>query len=286
MALAGGNGESAGVFLTLPAGARSVSLGEGGLAMTQDASALHINPAAMAGLERASVLGTHGAYLDSSSNDQISFVSPKTKLGALGVGIQYFSAGTIDGTDNLGNPGTTYSPKDMALTGGYAHALGPVYAGVGVKYISSKLVDSASTVSVDLGVQSKPLFNNRMTLGLVGQNLMGSLKYDQEENDLPRMLKAGAGYAIKAAWDVGVDAVFPKAGDSYVSLGTEYRLKIKEPWGVALRGGYNTRTSDADGFTGFSLGMGISHKALIVDYAFLPFGDVGSTHWITLGWKL
>ncbi|MBK8575918.1 MAG: PorV/PorQ family protein [Elusimicrobia bacterium] len=283
---AGGNGGSAGAFLTLPSGARSVSMGEGGLADTVDANALQINPAAMAGLERASVVGTHGAYIDSSFFDNVSYVNPKSKMGAWGVGFQYFSAGSIDKTDNSGNPDGSLDPKDLALTGGYARPLGPVTAGAGLKYIKSTLVDTASTFSLDLGVQSKPMLKDRLTLGLVGQNLMGSLKYDQESNDLPMAIKAGAGYEIKTNWTAVADMTFPKDSDSSYSVGTEYRLKIQNPWGVALRGGYNTRTSDVDGFTGFSMGLGVDHKDLTVDYAFLPFGDVGTTHWITLGYKM
>lgn len=284
-ALAGGNGGSAGAFLTLPAGARSAAMGEGGVADTVDANALQINPAAMAVLGQASVVGTHGTYIDSSSFDAISYVNPKSKIGAWGVGVQYFSAGSIDRTDNAGNPDGSLTPKDMALTGGYARPMGPVVGGIGVKYIKSTLVDSASALSLDLGVESRGLMNNRLTLGLVGQNLVGSLKYDAETNPLPRQIKVGAGYEVKKNWTAVADLVFPKDADSWFSLGTEYGVKVYEPWGLALRGGYNTRTSDVDGFAGFTLGLGVTHKALSVDYAYLPFGDIGTTHWVTLGWK-
>ena len=284
-ALAGGNGGSAGAFLTLPAGARSAAMGEGGVANTVDANALQINPAAMAGLDRASVVGTHGTYIDSSSFDTVSYVSPTTKRGAWGVGFQYFSAGSIDRTDNAGNPDGSLTPNDLALTGGYARPVGPVVGGVGVKYIKSTLVDSASTMSVDLGVESRGLMKDRLKLGLVGQNLLGSLTYDQESNDLPMQIKVGAGYEVKKNWTAVADMVFPKGADSWLSLGTEYGLKMYEPWGLFLRGGYNTRSSDVDGFAGFTLGLGVTHESLSVDYAYLPFGDIGSTHWVTLGWK-
>ena len=283
---AGGNGGSAGAFLALPSGARSVSMGEGGLAATVDGNALQINPAAMAGLNRGSIVGTHGAYVDSSFYDNVSYVNPQNKWGAWGVGFQYFSAGSIDKTDSSGNPDGSLAPNDLAITGGYARAVGPVKVGAGLKYIQSTLVDKATTVSMDVGVESRPLLNERLTLGLVGQNLMGSLKYDTESNDLPMTIKAGAGYKIKKNWTAVADMTFPKGADSSYSVGTEYRLKIQEPWGVALRGGYNTRTSDVGGFTGFSFGIGVDHKDLTVDYAFLPFGDLGTTHWITLGYKM
>ncbi len=84
----------------------------------------------------------------------------------------------------------------------------------------------------------------------------------------------------------GLENFVPDPVDGSPEPTGESRLKIQKPWGVALRGGYNTRTSDVSGFTGFSLGLGVDHKNLTVDYAFLPFGDLGTTHWITLGYKL
>jgi hypothetical protein len=280
-----GNGGSAVGFLSLPVGARSASLGEGGLALIRDASALHINPAAMAGLGNASIVGTHGAYIDGTSVDHVSYVQPKTNWGAMGVGFQYFSAGTIDGTDTSGNPLEGFSPKDMALTVGYARGVGAINMGAAVKYVDSQLVDSANTLSVDLGLASKPLLDGRLVLGVAGQNLTGSLKYEQEEDDLPRTIKAGAGYALTPDWDLALDADFPAGDESSYGVGTEYRVKPTEAWGLALRGGYSTRTSEVDGFTGFTMGLGASRKSLSVDYAFVPVGDVGSTHWVTLGWR-
>lgn len=283
---AGGNGGATGAFLTLPAGARSAAMAEGGVALAMDAHALLLNPAALAGLKNASVVGTHGAYLDSSFVDQIAYARPKGKTGAWGVGLQYFSAGSVEETDTLGNPVGSFNPNDLALTVGGAKAFRRLTAGANVKYVRSKLIDSANAFSLDLGLSSRPMLKDRLNLAFVGQNLIGSLKYDQEKNDLPRVFKAAAGYAVKDNWDVAADVVFPTEEDSYFGLSSEYRLKSEGPWGLALRGGYNTRTSDVDGFAGFSMGLGVTRHAMTVDYAFLPFGDVGSTHWITLGWKL
>jgi hypothetical protein len=314
---AAGDGGAAGMFLTLPAGARSAALGEGGVALIDDASTLHLNPARMSKLNRASVVGTHGAYVDGSFADQIDYVAAKKKWGTWGVGFQYFSAGPVDQTDSAGTTLGSFTPNDQAVTAGYARPFGPVTAGLGAKYVRSTLIDSAQTLSMDLGVETKPLLENKLTLGFVGQNLFGSLKYDQENSDLPMMLKAAAAYGIKQNWDFVLDATFPKQEKNYFSIGTEYRLKLMNVspatpkgkthppakgkkknsvseasllpppnWGVALRGGYNTKTSEVDGFAGFSMGLGVRHKSLSVDYAFLPFGDIGNTHWITLGWRM
>lgn len=279
-----GNGETAGTFLTFPAGARSAAMGEGGLGLAVDGHALFLNPASMAGLESASVVGTHGAYIDSSYFDQIAYVNPRSKGGAWGVGLQYFNSGKIEGMDINGNPTNGVTPNDMALTGSYARKTGPVRWGAGLKYVQSKLVDTASTFSLDAGVESLPLMNKKVTMGAVVQNMGGSLKYDKESNDLPMLIKAGGGYAVTKDVDLAADATFPKEGDSFFSVGGEYRWSKLEPWTLALRGGYTTRTKDVDGMAGLTMGMGVTHKNLTVDYAFLPFGDIGSTHWITLGY--
>ncbi len=85
-------------------------------------------------------------------------------------------------------------------------------------------VSTGKSRLMSLGVQSKPMLKDRLTLRLVGQNLMGSLKYDKESNDLPMAIKAGAGYEIKKNWTAVGDMTFPKGADSNFSVGTEYRL--------------------------------------------------------------
>ncbi|HOX24042.1 MAG TPA: hypothetical protein PLL10_11290, partial [Elusimicrobiales bacterium] len=48
--------------------------------------------------------------------------------------------------------------------------------------------------------------------------------------------------------------------------------------------GYNSRLSDArqDSSFPFSIGAGVINKLAALDYAFVPYGDLGSTHHITL----
>jgi hypothetical protein len=273
-------------FLTLPAGARSAALGRAGTALAKDASVLLMNPAGMAGLAGPVVAGTHGSYIDGSSVDQVNFVQPRGRWGAWGVGVQYFSAGSIHGVDENLIPTQELTPNDLALTAGYARRVWGAKAGGAVKYVRSTLLDTASTVSLDVGVETRPLWNKRMKFALVGHNLIGSLKYETESEDLPRRITAGAGYAVTANWSAALDVSFPTGEDAVYGLGTEYRLNVRDPWGVALRGGYSRQMKDVEEASGFTMGLGVRRGALTVDYAFLPFGDLGNTHWFTLGWKL
>ena len=60
-------------------------------------------------------------------------------------------------------------------------------------------------------------------------------------------------------------------------------MPINVDWSAAGRLGYNTATAgDVSGMTGVTFGAGISRKGLGVDYALVPQGDLGMTHWIAL----
>lgn len=278
-----GDGSSTAGFLNLPSSSRLAGMGEAGLALVDGSQGLGVNPASLGRLKGQGVGLTHGLYVDESSLEDLTYARA-TSLGGFGVGVRYFSAGKIDELDTAGATVGSFTPSDLALTAGYGRALKYVKVGGAVKYIRSKLVDSANALTVDLGIESNPLLRKKLRLALVGQNLIGSLKYETEKSDLPRILRAGGTYSVKGQWDVAVDLGFPKDGDTEWSLGTEYRLKMAEPWGVALRTGYNSRRADVSGGEGFALGLGVKRNKMTVDYAYVPFGDIGSTHWISLGW--
>ncbi|MBL0349416.1 MAG: PorV/PorQ family protein [Elusimicrobia bacterium] len=278
-----GDGSSTAGFLNLPSSSRLAGLGEAGLALVDGSQGLGVNPASLGRFKGQGVGLTHGIYVDESALEDLTYARA-TKAGAFGVGVRYFSAGKIDELDTTGATVGSFTPSDLALTAGYGRALKYLKVGGAVKYIRSKLVDSASTITLDLGIESRPLLQKKLRLALVGQNLIGSLKYETEKSDLPRMIRAGGTYSVKDPWDVALDFGFPKDGDTEWSLGTEYRLRMAEPWGVALRTGYNSRRADVSGGEGFALGLGVKRNKMTVDYAYVPFGDIGSTHWITIGW--
>ncbi|GAG58644.1 unnamed protein product, partial [marine sediment metagenome] len=52
---------------------------------------------------------------------------------------------------------------------------------------------------------------------------------------------------------------------------------------MALRVGY--RTGPADEGSGLTVGAGFRAGRILLDYAFVPYGDLGNTHRISLGMK-
>lgn len=278
-----GAGTTTGDFLTLGAGARVPALGGAGTAMGDDATSLYYNPALMTQVKKQSVVLMHTAYLDSSYFSQGAYVRNMGDSGAFGANVHYFSAGSIDGLDKDLNPTGSITPNDLAITLGYARQVGPVAVGVGGKYVKSELVDSASTFALDVGVLSQPFLNDRLRLGASVSNLGGTLKFEKEKEDLPVILKAGACYLVTPRFALVLDGAFPKGEDASAAGGAEYKMPINIDWSAAGRMGYNTSTAgDVSGMTGVTFGAGIARKGLGVDYALVPQGDLGMTHWIAL----
>ncbi len=287
-------GIAAARFLELDVGARAVSLGGAFAALADDSSALYWNPAGLTGIERRSAGFMHASHIDSSIFNYGAYGQKLGRRGAFGAGFQYFSAGPIAQTDAAGADIGTFSPYDLALSIGYAHALGGGFtaplAGFSVggsgKFIQSKILRGAQTAAVDLGLLSPWYFNQRFRWALTAVNMGGKLKFDQVSHELPFALRAAGALRIDEHWSASVDAVFPKFDRPFAAVGVEYRLAPIGPWTLAARGGFSSQTiGGIDGFSGISMGLGFRYRGYGIDYAFLPYGGVGQTHRISLNYN-
>lgn len=272
-------------FLKLPVGARGVAMGEAYSAVTDGASALYWNPAALSRIASRSATFMHAAHIDSSFFNYGAYGQKLGDAGALGVGIQYLSAGKITETDATGTEVGSFTPNDLAVSLGYAYAFGEdgFAFGIAAKFIRSKIINSGQTVAADLGMLSPAYLDRRLRLALTAKNLGGKMKFEVESESLPLVLGLGSSYRIHERWLAGLDVSFPKDNRPYAAVGTEYNLPLQAAWQLAGRLGFNTRTlEDIDGFTGISFGLGLTYNKLGMDYAFLPFGSLGLTHRISI----
>ena len=68
----------------------------------------------------------------------------------------------------------------------------------------------------------------------------------------------------------------------FLAMGAEGRIGFGESTDLFLRAGVNTRAvSDLGGTRNFALGSGVRLGNYQVDYAFSPFGDLGTVHRIS-----
>ena len=277
-------------FLALGVGARAVAMGEAYSAVADEAGALYWNPAAMTRIAGRSVTFMHSAYVDASFFDYGAYAQNLGKGGAIGAGIQYYSAGAITQTDTTGTDVGSFTPYDVALSVGYANkldgfgleALNGYSVGLAGKFISSKILASAQTGAVDIGVLS-PAYFERLRLALTASNIGGKIKYDRASESLPLAMRIGSAYQISGSWLASLDVGLPKGDSPYAALGTEYWLPNSGAWKFAGRAGFNSQTiGSIDGFTGISFGFGIRYGGYMMDYGFVPMGGVGQAHRISL----
>ncbi len=113
----------------------------------------------------------------------------------------------------------------------------------------------------------------RLTLGVVAQNIGSRLGNDP----LPLTFKIGAASKLKTL-TLAVDIAKPQDNEIYYCLGAEWWLKNA----LALRIGCKTNQDVGQGLTA---GIGYKFGRIYLDYAYVPYGDLGDTHRISLGMK-
>jgi len=136
----------------------------------------------------------HAPYVASSFFDYVGFAKNTNGSNAWGTGLQYFSAGTITQTNDSGFEQGSFTPYDLALSGGYAHQFEPLSIGFSLKYIRSQILTSAQTAALDFGVLSRPLLEDRLRLGRRDDEFGGKMKFEQESDRLPLAFRLGSSF--------------------------------------------------------------------------------------------
>ena len=277
-------------FLDIPVGAGPAAMGAAYTALSNDAYAPTLNPGGLGFLESTQFSGQHIAYLESMNYEYLSFALPLPRSAscaspvdcpgsALGGSVQYLGSGDITGRDASGNPtgdfSSYYASYNLAFGKSFNEKLS---LGLTGKMISAKLDDvSASAYAADLGTMYK-LRGNLMLAAKV-TNVGSKLKFLSEGDSLPMAFHVGAAYRPGSRWLITSEGVYPKTGLASFHLGGEWRpLEM-----LALRMGYRTDTlKGLSMLAGYTLGMGVNVWGQELAYAWLPYGDLGNTHYISL----
>ena len=266
--------------LTLPGDAKGAAMGEAVSASASGAEGLWYNPAAISRGEARSLSAMHAIYLEKVSFSTLGVALPFGSQNAVAAGVSYLNAGSIVSYDNTGATAPSYSPKDMVGRLGIAKSIYGTSAGLSVFYLQSTLVETAAVYGVNLGLHQVV---GPASLALVAENFGGKLKYRDTEEALPSRIKAGFSLRVLPMLMWNTDIAKPRSGSVWAGTGAEIKLVSGEPFDLSLRGGYNTRsTGDIEGLHGLSAGAGFGFSGSALNYAWVPFGDLGQTHRLSL----
>ncbi|NTV51401.1 MAG: PorV/PorQ family protein [Candidatus Firestonebacteria bacterium] len=320
-----GAGTTSANFLKAGQGVRPIAMGETYIAEGDGLDTLYWNPAGLEQLASPTAAFTHSFWFQDIGTEYFAFGMPLGPLGALGGGLTFMHAGSIDQTteDSFGNyAGTngTASAGSFAFIGTYAQKLSHlmliqseffqnVLVGASLRLLNETVADkSVVGGGVDVGAlwrqteEIKPteittangarlqegaafgLRDRGWRLGLTAQNLGATT-----DSLMPMNFRAGAGYVAQDLFSpngrgtLAADVLIPIDNAVKISLGAEY-AHISEDTEFAVRGGYKIgpEIAELDSTAGVTAGVGVAIQAALiryqVDYAFVPYGELGMTH--------
>ena len=217
----------------------------------------------------------------------------------VGIAINSLTYGNIPRTeiDNDGNPiikDNSFKASDLVISLSYGEKITHNMAmGFNFKVIQQKIEDEkANGIACDLGILYDVDFGiqkEKINIGLVIQNLGPKIKFISESDSLPINIKLGAGYFSIPSnqqifsdihkFNLALDINFPIDNDINFCIGSEYWYKNL----IAARVGFNSQTiSDLGGLSGLSIGIGFKWREYGIDYAWVPYVDLGNTHRLSL----
>lgn len=280
-------GTTAAAFLKSPPAARIEALGGGGLAAPAPDS-VFFNPAALAGLRGAYAVSGYEAMLESAYRASLAVSMPGSGGTTWSAGAVFGSGGRLDILDARGDYGGTFTHYDAALFLSAAFPLRDGGFGLSLKGIRSAIGDVAALgAAVDLGYMSYSRRRDGADMALTLRNLGTPLKYEKESDPLPLELAGGLLWRYAGGFRLMADARMPVDHAPYFMIGGEYGVPFGTASSFALRAGFNSRNLDDLGAAGaISGGFGLGLGGAAFDYAFVPYGDLGATHRVTLSWLL
>lgn len=288
-AASGKTGTTTATFLKIESGVRPVGMGGAYVAIADDINAVYWNPAGLIQLGSKEFSVVHTAWLEKINHESLAFATPAGNKFAYGLNVAYFGTTDIDRRTALGTNDGKAKVADyyesVSLAG---KVMDSISLGVTLKGLQMMLDnDRGSGYALDAGALQKLPLN--MTLGVMVQNLGPKMKAVDTSEKLPTNLKAGLAWkAVQNKLVLAGDIDMPNDREMKLHAGAEYRFnKI-----FILRAGYEDVGSlgNSSGMTaGISINEDMLDEILNVnmqfDYAWLYFGDLGSTHRIGISVK-
>ena len=244
----------------LGAGARAMAMGNGYVALVDDATAVYYNPAAMPYLTSQQISFLHTVLFAGTVYDYASYVYPHSHFGGFGIAAMRLGTDDIGRRDEISDLGR-FSATQMQLLLSFGR---PVVerASVGASLkLAHQAIDNYSAYGFGLDLSGRVSLTEKLKAGVLLQDIIGArMKLASVKERTPFTIRTGLSYrhGFKDSPFSGA-AVFDLEKPERRHLKMRAGIEAAHSAGVALRGGY-----DRDNFT---LGMGLRYEQLTFDYA-------------------
>lgn len=274
-------GGEAGTLFYFNAGARAYGMGGTALAITDDPSAIFVNPGMLGIQTEVQLNATLSRLKFDRKYYDFSFVYPYGNLGSFGIGWTQLGVDNIPGRDQSGYITQNFSDLQSAFTLSYAHMIGDVFSlGVSGKFLSHSLAGSvAKGNGFDIGMAL--YLGDYITIGGAIKNIGTSVTWNTDsklEETFPTQIGLGAAYydplGFKGLLLAG-DFNLIGGKDMTYGIGTEYVFRDL----LIARAGFCKE--------GLTFGGGIMYGAFKLDCGYTPekFSSGARLHF-TINWLI
>jgi hypothetical protein len=302
-------------FLSVVSDARAAAMAEAVTSLQFGCASLFFNPSGMANMtEFIELSASHNQWFADITHYTFNLaISPASgKYGVIGFSLQSVDYGKFIGTKYDPNSSENYSETGtftlnaLAIGVGYAKQLSDKFSvGGHVRWVKQDLGSSVvplvvvgdsvketntmankkTPLAFDFGTQFKTGFKS-LVFGMSIRNFSQEIKYAYEGFQLPLVFNLGVSMNLMDFINpsseqillVCIDADHNRDYPERLKFGVEYQLmKV-----ISLRGGYMTSSVES----GFSFGIGMSYKGLVLDYSYTPIPVFNGIQRITTRFSL
>jgi tetratricopeptide (TPR) repeat protein len=261
-------------MLDIDTGARPSAMGSAFTGIAEGVSSVYWNPAGLSGLNMLELDLAAMIFLDTSF--QYAAGALPIGYGTLAAEIRYMDFGGYELRDIYGAK-TDGSIKAYNFCGslGYGFRIADFLSAGAVVKVSGMSIDSESSSGIlfDAGLLYSPL--DSLSAGINFQN------FDPSSGTvMPAAIRFGIGAKVlESDFNRVMMAVDYKYSDYYdpsFSAGFEYTMAKMFSFRLGYK--YRAQNDTTGGLSGVTAGLGIAIDRLVIDYAFIPGGELGSTH--------
>ena len=269
--------------LAVPSGVRATGMGEAYTAVGDDASSLNWDPAGLARLPGFELGLAHNEWSTGLGfrQESLAYGQRLTPGSGFGLALNYFSLGSLVSRSADGASNGESSPFAAGASAGYGWSVFPDHSlklGVASEFAMESLFTAVSTgFGATLGLDYD--VNAKLSLGLALKHLgSGSGGFAP-----PSTADLGLAYRLFSRLLLAFDGSLPFHGDPALKTGLELDLGV-----LQLRGGYRYALSTREGDlqSGLSAGAGFQAGLVSIDYAYVPYGALLSSHRLSASLRL
>lgn len=278
------NGENAAVFLKLDSDAKTAGMGGIGTVNNYGIINLERNPATLSYLlyypytTNRFLKFSHNKLIDDISGQYFQYTQNLGSNRAIGTYFKYIKISDITETDTYGQELGTFGSNYSAFGVSYASIYKDINLNYGVTLKSieeSIYTKKGRAFAIDLGVIYKPM--EQLDLGFSVLNLGQKMKVYDTESSLPLTYNLGASYLFNESLLFLSEVEKEENIQMDLKFGTEYYLNDF----FTVRGGLKM-LGEEQLQKNFSLGFSFKYENMMLDYAYIPYEDLGDNHKISL----